>query len=286
VRDLLRALLGLAAAIAISAPAQAQAAPKRIVSMNLCTDQLALMIADPGAILSLSNLSHDKRSVTPQLADAANRYPINHGLAEEILALKPDIVLAGSFSSRASVQLLKKLGVNVVEFAPASSIADIRRDVEAMGKAVGQTGRAHALMTEMDRRLEVLAADRPAPHAQPVFAEIDVNYWIAGDGTLSADLANAAGVRLLGQKLGYRGIQKLPLELLLTQKPDLYSHATRFADPPSLSTNGLDHPALRRLEKTSHPVQIPESLTLCGTPHSLDAAEILAKARRTLGTRG
>lgn len=254
--------------------------------MNLCTDQLLLLLAEPRRIKSLSHLSHDRRSVTPQLAPIAQRYPINHGLAEEVLGLKPDLVLAGAFSARAAVDLLKRLGVRVVEFQPESSIDDIRRNVLALGDAIGEPERARAIVETMDRRLADLARDLPPPERQPVYAEIDVNYWIAGDGTLSASLANAAGVRLLGQKLGYSGSRKLPLEILATQKPDLYSHATRFADPPSLSTDALQHPALRRLEASAQTVDIPEGLARCGTPYSLDAADILARARRSLDARG
>ena len=58
--------------LALPALAQTVPASARIVSMNLCTDQLALMIADPGAIVSLSNLSHDRRSVTPQAVRPAH----------------------------------------------------------------------------------------------------------------------------------------------------------------------------------------------------------------------
>src|SRR5690606_6552104 len=47
-----------------------------VASINLCTDQLVLHVADPEQILTLSWLSSDPEEST--LADAAARYPQNY----------------------------------------------------------------------------------------------------------------------------------------------------------------------------------------------------------------
>src|SRR5262249_10027333 len=75
----------------------AQAAPQRIVSMNLCTDQLALMLVDRSRIVSISFLGADPAE--SPLAAMAKGVPINHGLAEEVIAQKPDLVLTGRYTT-------------------------------------------------------------------------------------------------------------------------------------------------------------------------------------------
>src|SRR5690606_11098092 len=73
--------------------------PKRVVSMNVCTDQLAMLLSVPGQLISVSHLATDPRSSA--MTDEAQRYELNHGLAEEISLMTPDLALAGTFTSSA-----------------------------------------------------------------------------------------------------------------------------------------------------------------------------------------
>ena len=86
--------------------------PKRDVSMNLCTDQLVLLIAKRSRIASVSYLA--RGPLFSHLANRAQDIPINHGLAEEILPLEPDLVLVGSHTIRPTTVLLRKLGIKVL----------------------------------------------------------------------------------------------------------------------------------------------------------------------------
>ena len=88
------------------------AAPKqlpKVVSINLCADQLVLAFAQPEQILSLSNLSHDPAGSV--YFAAAKAYPVNTGQVEEVLPLGPDIIIAGQFTSRYTLELLKSVGL-------------------------------------------------------------------------------------------------------------------------------------------------------------------------------
>jgi iron complex transport system substrate-binding protein len=79
--------------------------------MNVCTDQLAMLIAGEGQLHSVSALASDPR--TSAMAGEARAFPANHALAEEIFLMQPDLVLAGTFSARATVGLLRRLGFRV-----------------------------------------------------------------------------------------------------------------------------------------------------------------------------
>lgn len=65
-----------------------------MISLNLCTNQLLLELADPQSIASVTSLARDC-SISAQCNTAAT-VPINYGTAEELLAARPDLVLAGS----------------------------------------------------------------------------------------------------------------------------------------------------------------------------------------------
>jgi len=47
------------------------------------------------------------------LADEVGDIPLNHSLAEEIVPLQPDLVLAGQFSDVQVISLLRRLGIRV-----------------------------------------------------------------------------------------------------------------------------------------------------------------------------
>jgi iron complex transport system ATP-binding protein len=84
--------------------------PRRIVSMNVCTDQFVMLLAERERIQSVSWLARNPEVSTT--ADDAAAIPVNHGLAEEILPLRPDLVVAGTFTTRPTVYLLRRLGPN------------------------------------------------------------------------------------------------------------------------------------------------------------------------------
>src|SRR5450631_2007243 len=73
----------------------AAAAPQRVVSANLCGDQLLLALADPDQIASLSPFAGDPD--LSFLAERARAFPHNRGSVEDIIRLEADLVLIGPY---------------------------------------------------------------------------------------------------------------------------------------------------------------------------------------------
>jgi ABC-type hemin transport system substrate-binding protein len=94
-----RGWLVVAVAIVIILASRADAKPTRVVSMNLCTDQITLALADRDAILSISQLVAQPNSAVSAAAIAGMM--LNHGLSEEIMPLEPDLVIAGRYNLKA-----------------------------------------------------------------------------------------------------------------------------------------------------------------------------------------
>jgi iron complex transport system substrate-binding protein len=258
-------------ALACVAAVDATAAPRRVVSMNVCTDQLAMMVAGEGQLYSVSNLASDPR--TSALAAQAGRYAINHGFAEEIFTMKPDLVLAGTFTSQATVDLLKRLGFRVEQFAPAASFEDIRADVMRMGQLLGHEEKAKSLVAQMDADLEAL-------HSRPVgdstVALYYANSYTSGTGTLADAVIRASGLRNIGETLGLTGTVKLPLELLVLADPDLVVAGDGSYRAPALATEAYAHPAFRAL--AGEAVASPGQFWICGAPFTVEAARRLQDA--------
>lgn len=263
----------------ITRAADAQARPQRIVSMNLCTDELLMRMVDPSRIASITYLSQQPINAPLGLNAIASGLKTNHGLAEEILMQEPDLILAGRFTSTTAVSLLRKLGFNIVVFDPENTLDDMRTNIRKLGEVVGETARAEKVIANFDARLAELQSQIP-PGARPVFADIGVNNFIAGENTLYTHVVNASGYRTLGQALGFDGFRNVPLEEVLSVQPALISTATPWTSPPSMSTMALRHPALRAMVESTPQVTIPERYTTCGAPSVLGAVEILVAARK------
>jgi iron complex transport system substrate-binding protein len=82
--------------LAASLATSTLAAPQRVMSLNVCTDQLAMQLAAPGQLVSVSFLASDPDMSA--MAEEAKQYPKNRGMAEEVFLRHPDLVVTGTYS--------------------------------------------------------------------------------------------------------------------------------------------------------------------------------------------
>jgi len=260
-------------------PAGADATPRRVVSANLCTDQLALLLAAPGQLVSVSRLAADP--ALSNMPEATAGLILNHGRAEEIFHLRPDLVVAGTYTTRAAVDMLRRLGVVVELFAPDATLADSRSHIRRMGQLLGQEARAQSLLARFDADQAGLAAI-PSAGPAPIAAPYYTGGRSAGRGTLVGDILSSAGWRNLAAELGITGVGILPLEQLVFAHPNLLlTGASAAASAPSQSQRHGQHPALAALRaQGSAGLILPDRQTICGGPAALTAALTLAEHRR------
>lgn len=260
------------------------AAPARVVSINLCTDQLAMLLAAPGQLRSVSRMARDPR-VSP-MAEAAREYPVNSGRAEAVHAMAPDLVLADERSSRQTVALLRRLGIEVAEFAHVASLEDVRARILKMGRTLGREAVARAMVARFDADLARLREGRDGPPEgdAPRAALYSANGHSAGPGTLSADILAAAGLRNAPAEAGYGG-GKLPLEVLAMLAPDIVVTARRYPGG-SRAEAVMDHPVVTALRGQAAQTAISDQDWVCGTPFVLRAVADMAAARRRLEAGG
>lgn len=236
-----------------------------------------MQLADRDHIASVSYLAADPMaSVYFKEADGI---PVNHGLAEEIFALKPDLVLAGTYTTRTTVALLQRLGVRVEEIPPEDNFEDVRRNILTVGKLVGESDRARALIAQFD---QVLASVTPPTDQRPLAAPLYANAYTSGTGTLAAAVIEAAGYENLGSRLGLAGTERISLEALLLAKPDLLIRGDVAPDHPSLAQEVLVHPALRPLISEAASVDIASRYWICGGLPTAEAVRLLAAKRGTV----
>lgn len=267
---------GSAAALALAlaaapAPAAAGEAPARVVSLNLCTDQLAMLLAAPGQLVAVSHLARDPLS-SPMAAEAM-AYPITRGQAEEVFLLRPDLVLAGTYTTRATVELLRRLGVRVEEFAPPAALADVGVQMRAVGAALGRAEEGARMADAFEAGLAALRAE-PGPRA----ALYDASGYTGGEQTLAGEILAAAGFRNVAGEVGLEAGGYLPLELLVLAAPDVVVTGEVYPGA-SRAEEILSHPALAGLTRAG---AVSDADWVCGTPRVLGAIARLGAAREAL----
>ena len=255
-------------------PGPGFARPNRVVSINLCTDQLAMMVADPQQLISVSKLAFDPN--TSVMVKQAKRYKKNHARAEEIIRLQPDLVLAGIYTSKNTINLLQSLGVRVEQFAPDSGFEAIRKNITRIGALLGQETRANRMLKDFDNKLAALRKNAPKEHK--VLASYEPSSYTGGAGTLANEMIKAAGLRHMGEELGFRGSSvKLSLEALIRENPDYVMTWSQWTGGPARATQILHHPALDEWFGPDRRVTVDTRYWICGGPFTVDAVADLQK---------
>ena len=270
--DLIRAAalaLWAGAALADGTP------PARVVSINLCTDQLAMLLAAPGQLISVSHLAMDPLSSS--MVEQAKAYPQNRGGAEQVYLMRPDLVLAGTYTQAATVDLLTSLGVKVVQVPPADTLAQVTEQMRVVGQALGREAQASAMIDRFEADLAALAV----PGEKASAAMYYPNGYTAGAGTLSDEILTLTGFHNVAGEAGLTGGGILPLERLVMAAPRMIVTSTPYPGH-SRSEEVLTHPALSAIRDTAARARMSDADWVCGTPYLLNAVRGMAEARRAL----
>lgn len=251
--------------------------PKRIVSINLCTDQLLMALAETEKILSVSHLARDP-SIS-SFSERAKKIHINYGTAEEIYRLKPDLILAGEYSKKYVVGVIRELGLNIVTVEVANSLETMRSNLLKVADILGEEAKAEILISKIDK----LFLLKNTYHEKPVALVWRTRGLIDGPGTLVHELLQAHGFRNLAEKLGRGSLGNINLEQIIMARPELVIIPEPKHYYPSLSQSVFKHPTFKSLDRVNKPwlkiIRFPEWGLICGGPQVLTAYELLRSTR-------
>jgi iron complex transport system substrate-binding protein len=275
------ACIGLA--FACGAQPAAAEPPRRIVSLNLCADQILIDLVPPDRILALSHLAADPK--VSAIADRVAGIHLTRGEAEIVLRLDPDLVIAGEFSTPATVSLLERMGRRVEKVPLASDIAGVRTLVLRLAQIVGEEARGAALVAEFDRRLAAAAPAEPQSH-RPTALVYQVNGLASGRNSLANAVMRAAGFENLAARTRLGPGGQIALEALVASPPDVLVLTGPIDEYRTAVAANLRHPALRQLMTSRPSLILPWRQWLCGTPHLAAAVERLAVERIRFEAKG
>ena len=275
-----RRLKLLAAMMALALPGSAASAANlpRLVSMNVCTDQLVLTLADPEQILGLSRFSRDGWQ---SKAGDLSRYPVLSGGAEDVLLIRPNIVVASAFDKRSTRELLKAKGLRLVELAVPRTLEEARQQIREAGDIIGHPDRAAA---EIDRLDAALARARRAVSERHYrVLPLSRRGWVAGSDSFVGSLLGEVGLRSAAGDLGFSFGGFASLESIVKLRPDFLVVSQAGDRARDEGQAFLLHPALERFYPPQKRIVIPERLTECGGVRLAEALDVLVKELERAG---
>lgn len=259
---------GLAACTQQAARAPAGDAPS-IVSLNPCTDAILAEVTEPAQLLAISHYSHDPRATSMDIA-AARRFAVTGGTVEEVLALQPDIVVAGSFLAPSTANALRKLGIRVETVGVATRVDDSKAQIRRLAVLAGHPQRGEALVGRIDAALD---------DARYEGEWLTALLWqsggiVPGEDALISELMHHTGFASHSAARGLGQGAYLPLEQVLADPPEVILLAG--------GDRAMAHPALSAL-KSVRRERLDPSLLYCGGPSIIRAVERLAQIRNGVG---
>jgi iron complex transport system substrate-binding protein len=251
----------------------------RLVSMNVCTDQLVLKLADPEQILGLSRFSRD--GWQGAAADDLARYPVLSGGAEDVLLIRPDIVVASAFDKRSTRELLKAKGLRLAELPVPRTLDEARQQIREAGDITGHPNRAAAEIARLDAALA--RARRAVSERHYRVLPLSRRGWVAGSDSFVGSLLSETGLRSAAGDLGFSFGGFASLEAIVNLRPDfiVVSQAGDYARDDGQAF--LLHPALERFYPPSKRIVIPERMTECGGVMLADALDALTAELKRVG---
>ena len=273
-----RRLAFLVAMIALAFPGSTALAASlpRLVSMNVCTDQLLLTLADPEQILGLSRFSRDA-----WVAGDIKRYPMLSGGAEDVLLIRPDIVVASAFDKRSTRELLKAKGLRLAELAVPRTLDEARQQIREAGDITGHPDRAAVQIAWLDAALA--RARRAVSERNFRVLPLSRRGWVAGSDSFVGSLLAETGLRSAAGDLGFAFGGFASLEAIVNLRPDFIVVSQAGDTARDDGQAFLLHPALERFYPPEKRIVIPERMTECGDVLLADALDALTAEVKRVG---
>ena len=262
-------------ALLASTTQAAEPGPQCIVSMNLCLDSVLVELVPREHILALSQYSRDPWRST--IAAIARDLPYTSETAEEVVALKPDLVIASRHSAIATRNALQRVGVRFELFGVPQSIEESLSQIRQLAALLQRPEQGEALIARIEA---AIAQARPATGARTVTAAIYQPGGLSvGSGTIINQLMEIAGLHNVAVDYGIEDYRPLQLEQLVSAPPEILLVGDTSRGAPTHAERVVHHRALRALESQMRREPFPARLLYCAGPTMIEALDALVAAR-------
>jgi iron complex transport system substrate-binding protein len=247
-------------------------APTRVVSLNPCVDTILIEIAAREQIAALSFRSRDPGQSV--IVDIAKTYPITYETAEEVVVLRPDLILATKHSALATRNALKRVGLRVVMLDVPESIESSFAQIRKVADAIGRAQQGEALIVRLQAAIDGARGDS---HMTAIIFQ--PTGLTPGKGTLISELMGVVGFENVAERYGIKRWGIVGLEQLIANPPAVLLSGDVEPGAPTRAEQLVQHPALRHMQGQMRRATFPARQLYCGGPVMELALRSLVSAR-------
>ena len=260
--------------------------PQRIYAQTMSLEEILIDLVAPERMVAISEESVDESTslIAEKAKLVSTKIPHNPSL-EQILQLKPDLIIAQENSSMESMQALRDMGVPVYLCNTPTRVAATENRILKLAEIVGEKQRGEAIVREMKIRQENITAvlDRIPSAEKKVVLAYSVLGAFGSEAGLFHDICVHAGVTNGAVLAGLVRGEHLAKEQIVNVNPDIFI----FPVPnKSMDSQTIDYfesvkhdPALQGVKaiKENHILFIHDRYRYCNSQYIVDAIEEIAK---------
>ena len=252
--------------------------PARIASGTIASDEILWLILNRAR-------RAEKLIAVSTLADSAEYSHLSsmaHGIrgrvggsTEQLLNLRPDLVVLAGFNRPELVRQTESLGMTVWIMNDFRSLSDISAEIRRLGILTGEETAAEGLAAEFEGKVAECRQRPLSPAPRIIGLSRDKSIW--GSDTLFHDLAEVAGGINLPALYQISGWPKLSPEFMATLKPEWIVMSGSPEEKPALLKEIRGWPEIRSWQavQDNRLILIPARSLHAASPFILDALTAL-----------
>jgi ABC-type Fe3+-hydroxamate transport system substrate-binding protein len=195
-------------------------APQRIVSLTPSMSEILGALHLEGRVVAVDYYTTYPADIASlsKISDANGKYNV-----EQIVALKPDLLLGdGALTKTYDVQL-KNLGLRVVDLA-STSLPQILQKILLVGRLTFTEDTAHTVVNQMQQQMSAVKSMVAGTTAPKVLLEVDDSTsgkpYVFGDGSFGDELLQGAnGVNIFHDNSSNGGYPQVTDEAIIVANP-------------------------------------------------------------------
>jgi ABC-type Fe3+-hydroxamate transport system substrate-binding protein len=195
-------------------------APQRIVSLLPSTSEILGALQLQGRVIAVDYYTSypPELASLPKVSDANGKYNV-----EQIVALKPDLVLSWGGETKEYDQQLKSLGLRVVDL-PITNFSGVLQQLLLVGGLTFMQGAAQSLVSQLQQQIGQIKAAVTGTTAPKVLLEVDDSTpgkpYVFGGGSFGDELLqDANGINIFHDDTSGGGYPQVTDEAIISANP-------------------------------------------------------------------
>mgnify|MGYP000412879295 CR=1 FL=1 len=201
-----------------------QGKPQRIMTTHFHLDNLLLGVVPQDRIVAMSKTMDDPMISYAASSDIDKPQKLTEITLENVVALKPDLIISRSTIGAEKIQSYRDLGIPVYVSEMPIDVVEVKAKIAGIAEAVGEAEHGKILNAKIDKELAAIekAAHEKVRYSTSCVLVSKMNHNYGGKGCFFDDLCNKAQIRNAVADMGIMNGELISKEIMVKADPDFF----------------------------------------------------------------